>query len=78
MPDLAWRISIGFLALPIMCFHDILQTGSAMSGWTTSIRSLETASVTSNGVLETISRVMAGLADGPDDPAQRASPTVVR
>lgn len=61
MPAGAWRISIGLLALPIMCLHDVLLTGDPFF-WT-SVAASYSATAESAGRLPSLSAVAHDLAD---------------
>jgi len=60
VPDQAWRISIGLLALPIMCLHDILLTGDPFF-WT-SVAARYSATADSSGSLPSLGAVAHELA----------------
>jgi hypothetical protein len=65
MPGQVWRISIGLLALPIICFHDVLLTGDPFF-WT-SVASSYSAAAESSGrlpSLEAVARQLGALALG--------------
>ena len=65
LPGQTWRISIGLLALPIMCLHDILLTGDPFF-WT-SVASSYSAAAEKAGRLPSlgaVARQLAGLASG--------------
>jgi hypothetical protein len=61
VPAGAWRISIGLLALPIMCLHDVLLTGDPFF-WT-SVAASYSATAESAGRLPSLSAVAHDLAD---------------
>ena len=61
VPAGAWRISIGILALPIMCLHDVLLTGDPFF-WT-SVAASYSATAESAGRLPSLSAVAHDLAD---------------
>jgi hypothetical protein len=61
VPAGAWRISIGLLALPIMCLHDLLLTGDPFF-WT-SVAASYSATADSAGRLPSLSAVAHDLAD---------------
>jgi hypothetical protein len=61
VPAGAWRISIGLLALPIMCLHDVLLTGDPFF-WT-SVAASYSATADSAGRLPSLSAVAHDLAD---------------
>ncbi len=60
VPGHAWRISIGLLALPIMCLHDVLLTGDPFF-WT-SVASRYSAAAESSGSLPSLGAVAHELA----------------
>lgn len=60
VPGEAWRISIGLLALPIMCLHDVLLTGDPFF-WT-SVASSYSAAAESSGRLPSLVAVAHELA----------------
>lgn len=65
MPGQAWRISIGLLALPIMCLHDVLLTGDPFF-WTSVATSYSAVAESSGRLLGlgAIARELAALASG--------------
>jgi len=65
VPGEAWRISIGLLALPIMCLHDVLLTGDPFF-WTSVASSYSAAAESSGRLLSlgAVARELAALALG--------------
>jgi hypothetical protein len=65
MPGQAWRISIGLLALPIMCLHDVLLTGDPFF-WTSVAASYSEAAESSGRLLGlgAVAQELAALASG--------------
>ena len=61
VPAGAWRISIGLLALPVMCLHDVLLTGDPFF-WT-SVAASYSATAESAGRLPSLAAVARDLAD---------------
>jgi hypothetical protein len=61
LPAGAWRISIGLLALPVMCLHDLLLTGDPFF-WT-SVAASYSATAESAGRLPDLTAVARDLAD---------------
>jgi len=65
VPGEAWRISIGLLALPIMCLHDVLLTGDPFF-WTSVASSYSAVAESSGRLLSlgAVARELAALALG--------------